>query len=79
VIKGLFVGHFHDHKKQTYLTTTWVGDKNYNPEILNKLYLAPPVSLKLQGQYPPSHQARGSQIVTIDDNGDVSRKAVWLG
>lgn len=79
IIKGLFAGHFHDHKKEIYRTTSWVKSDQYKPELLKKLYLSPPVSLKLQASYPPSERARGSQIVSIDEkNGDVSREMIWL-
>ena len=78
LIKGLFAGHFHDHKKYIYSTTSWNKTKKYNPQILKKLYIAPPVSIKNQSQYPPSQQARGGQIITIDDSGDVTRDFLWF-
>ena len=78
IVKGLFAGHFHDHKKETYLSTLWLKTKKYKNEILNKLYLAPPVSVKNQTQYPPSQQATGGQIITIDDKGDITRELFWF-
>jgi hypothetical protein len=78
VIKGLFAGHFHDHKKNTYETTTWVKDTRYKSDILKKLYLDPPISIKYQEKKPPTDRARGAQIVTIDDQGNVSREIFWL-
>ncbi len=79
LIKGLFAGHFHDHQKKTYETNAWVKTKDYKADILEKLYIAPPVSVKHQEKYSPSDQARGGQIVTIDDQGDVTRDIFWLG
>ncbi len=79
LIKGLFAGHFHDHQKKTYETNAWVKTKDYKGDILNKLYIAPPVSVKHQEKYPPSDQARGGQIVTIDDQGQMTRDIFWLG
>lgn len=79
VIKGLFAGHFHDHNRKTYETYEWVKTKDYKSDILDKLYIAPPVSVKHQEKYPASEQARGGQIVTIDDNGHVTRDIFWLG
>jgi hypothetical protein len=77
-IRGLFAGHFHDHKKETYLTTNWLKDKRYQAEILKKLFLAPPISVKNQTQYPLIDRATGLQIITINDNGSVIRKAYWF-
>jgi len=78
LIKGLFAGHFHDHKKETYESSSWLKTKVYKTDILKKLYIAPPVSVKHQEKYPPSEQARGGQIVTIDDQGHVTRDIFWL-
>ncbi len=78
LIKGLFAGHFHDHKKETYESSSWLKTKVYKTDILKKLYIAPPVSVKHQEKYPPSEQARGGQIVTIDDKGHVTRDIFWL-
>ena len=79
LVRGLFAGHLHDHQKKTYETNKWVKTKDYKADILNKLYIAPPVSVKHQEKYPPSDQARGGQIVTIDDQGGVTRDIFWLG
>jgi hypothetical protein len=79
VIKGLFAGHFHDHQRKTYETYEWVKSNDYKADILKKLYIAPPVSVKHQEKYPVSEQARGGQIVTIYDEGDVTRDIFWLG
>jgi hypothetical protein len=53
LIKGLFAGHFHDHQRKTYESTSWLKTKDYKSEILEKLYIAPPVSVKHQEKYPP--------------------------
>lgn len=78
VVKGLFAGHFHDHKKETYLSTLWLKTQKYKKEILNKLYLAPPIAVKNQTQYPPSQRATGGQIITINDKGDITRELFWF-
>lgn len=77
-IKGLFAGHFHDHKKGTYLSTLWMKTKNYKDEILKKLFLAPPVSVKNQTQYSAADRAIGLQLITINDAGNVIRKPYWF-
>jgi len=41
------------------LSTLWLKTQKYKKEILNKLYIAPPVAVKNQTQYPPSQRARG--------------------
>lgn len=78
VIKGLFAGHFHDHKKETYLSTLWIKTKKYKDEILKKLYIAPPVSVKNQTQYPLADRATGGQIITIGYHGNVTRELFWF-
>jgi hypothetical protein len=78
VIKGLFAGHFHDHKKETYLSTLLIKTKKYKDEILKKLYIAPPVSVKNQTQYPVTDRARGGQIIIINDHGNVTRELFWF-
>lgn len=78
LVKGLFAGHFHDHKKATYLSTLWLKTKKYKDEILNKLYLAPPVAVKNQTQYPLSQRATGGQIITINDKGGITREIFWF-
>lgn len=78
IIKGLFAGHFHDHKKETYLSTLWLKTKTYKDAILKKLFIAPPVSVKNQTQYPLSDRATGGQIITIGQHGNVHRELFWF-
>lgn len=75
-VKGLFTGHFHDNKRETYLTFSWLRTKNYPAETLSKLHVAPPLALKLQ--YDKSARARGFQEVHIDVQGEVSTRFVWF-
>ena len=78
IIKGLFAGHFHDHKKETYLSTLWLKTKKYKDEILDKLYVAPPFAVKNQTHYPPPERATGGQIITIGDKGTITRELFWF-
>lgn len=75
-VKGLFAGHFHDNKRQSYLGFQWLRTPNYAPETLSKLHVCPPLALKLQ--YDKSERARGFEEVYIDDKGEVSTRIVWL-
>jgi len=75
-VKGLFAGHFHDNKRQSYLGFQWLRTPNYAPETLSKLHVCPPLALKLQ--YDKSERARGFEEVYVDDKGEVSTRIVWL-
>lgn len=79
-VKGIFTGHFHDKAQNTYLGFHWLKSHDYIPEILNKLYISPAVSIKNQLAYLSDEDcSRGMQYVTIDgDNGAVKRKIIWL-
>jgi hypothetical protein len=74
-VKGLFAGHFHDHRKQTYQSMAWLTP-DYLPEEVQKLRICPPLSLKLQTGKP--EQARGFQEVYLDEEGNVSTRIVWF-
>ena len=75
-VRGLFAGHFHDNKRQSYLGFQWLRTPNYAPETLSKLHVSPPLALKLQ--YDKSERARGFEEVYIDTQGEVSTRVVWF-
>lgn len=77
LIKGLFAGHFHSKKKLTYSNFNWLKTR-YDQKVLQKYYIAPPISVKNQFRLSPHESAEGFEIVRINDNGDVSRETHWL-
>ncbi len=77
-IKGLFAGHFHDHNKSHYKNFDWLKETRYKPEIINKMYIAPSISIKNQTDHQPKNRARGGQIVNIDAEGNVKIKHFWI-
>jgi hypothetical protein len=74
-VRGLFAGHFHDSRKQTYQTFSWLTP-DYLPEEIEKLHICPPLALKYQNGKP--EQARGFQEVYLDEEGTVSARIVWF-
>ena len=68
-VKGLFAGHFHDWRRGTYQNYHWTT-LDYSSKNLWKLYICPPLSVKLQGDQPS--QARGFQEVSIDGTGKIA-------
>jgi hypothetical protein len=74
-VRGLFAGHFHDFRKQTYQTLLWLTP-DYLPEEVEKLHVCPPLALKYQNGKP--EQARGFQEVYLDEDGKVSARIVWF-
>jgi Calcineurin-like phosphoesterase len=74
-VKGLFAGHFHSNKRESYLGFQWLKTK-YLPETLAKLHVCPPIALKIQ--YDQSARARGYREVYVDSKGEPSTRIVWL-
>jgi tetratricopeptide (TPR) repeat protein len=74
-VKGLFAGHFHDWRRDTYQNSRWMVTPDYPGGSLSKLYVCPPISIKRQGDQ--AAQARGFQAVSIDGMGKVSVKPFW--
>src|SRR5215213_5860901 len=74
-VRGLFAGHFHDSRKQTYQTFSWLTP-DYLPEEVEKLHVCPPLASKYQNGKP--EQARGFQEVYLDEEGKVSARIVWF-
>lgn len=70
-VKGLFAGHLHDWKEETYLNLRWMRSFAYPPAELLKLHICPPLSKKLQDEKQTQGQARGFQIVSIDSAGRI--------
>jgi tetratricopeptide (TPR) repeat protein len=74
-VRGLFAGHFHDWRRDTYQNFHWMVTAGYPGASLTKLYVCPPISIKRQGDQ--GNQARGFQAVSIDGTGRVSVNAFW--
>lgn len=74
-VRGLFAGHFHDYRKQTYQSLSWLTP-DYLPDEVEKLHVCPPLALKYQNG--KEEQARGLQEVYLDEGGNVSARIVWL-
>lgn len=80
-VKGLFAGHFHDRKHQSYDDYEWTLTPSYLPESFSKLHVAPPLALKFQRDEDGKvvgEQARGFQEVYLGENGTVSTRVFWL-
>lgn len=74
-VRGLFAGHYHDWRRDTYLGYHWLQTTEYPSGSLSKLYIAPPLAIKRQ---PKQSQARGFQEITIDGTGTIGREIWWL-
>jgi tetratricopeptide (TPR) repeat protein len=68
-LAGLFAGHLHDWKRETYENFHWLKSTGYPSASLLKLYICPPLAVKLQANKPD--QARGFMEVAIDAKGRV--------
>lgn len=75
-VEGLFAGHFHDNKKETYQSFQWLRTHEYLTDTLTKLHVCPPLALKKQKGR--GEQARGFQEVYVDKEGKVSARIQWL-
>src|ERR1044072_247990 len=73
-VKGLFAGHFHDYRPETYLDLKWLDSIQYSASSLLKLYVCPPLALKLQNGEPET--ARGFQEVSIDKEGNIQEHGI---
>ena len=74
-VRGLFAGHYHDWKRDSYTSYHWMKTDSYLSGSLTKLYISPPIAVKRQSD--ASSQARGFQEVTIDGIGGVVAKVFW--
>lgn len=74
-VRGLFAGHFHDWRRETYQDYRWNNTPNYLGGSLSKQYVSPPLAVKRQNGQPS--QARGFQEVSIDGTGRVSANIFW--
>ena len=75
-VRGLFAGHYHDSKRNTYSSYHWLVSDDYLSGSLSKLYISPPLAAKRQPD--SSSQARGFQEVTIDGEGHIAARIFWL-
>jgi hypothetical protein len=74
-VKGLFAGHFHDSRRDTYRNYLWLVTTAYSSGTLLKLHICPPMAEK--NQPDPNAQARGFQTIQLDDAGKPSVDIVW--
>jgi len=74
-VRGLFAGHLHDWRRDTYQDFHWIVTPDYPGGTLTKLYVCPPISIKRQDNQ--ATQARGFQAVSIDGTGKVAVKMFW--
>ena len=74
-LKGLFAGHLHDWRKESYQDYHWMVTPDYLAGSLSKLYICPPLAIKRQDKEVA--QARGFQAVSIDGSGKVSPSIFW--
>jgi 3',5'-cyclic AMP phosphodiesterase CpdA len=68
-VKGLFAGHFHSKDREVYQSYHWMFSTEYMSGSLSKLYVCPPLAIKLQ--VGEKVQARGFQEVFINSEGRV--------
>jgi len=68
-LMGLFAGHLHDWKRETYTDSHWLKSADYRSGSISKLYVCPPMAVKRQSDQPD--QARGFMEVSIDEKGRV--------
>jgi hypothetical protein len=74
-VTGLFAGHFHDWRRDTYQNNRWLVTPYYMSGSLSKLYVCPPLATKRQDKTPS--QARGFQVVDVDGSGRVAVDVFW--
>ncbi|MEN3370434.1 MAG: hypothetical protein V7609_2577 [Verrucomicrobiota bacterium] len=75
-VKGLFAGHFHSWKRESYDGFDWVKDRAYVSASLPKLRVCPPVASKKQEKEP--EQARGFREVSVDcESGQIKSEIFW--
>ena len=66
-VKALFAGHFHSKDRDIYQSYHWMHSAEYLSGSLSKLYVCPPLAVKLQvGEKQP---ARGFQEISINKEG----------
>jgi hypothetical protein len=75
-VRGLFAGHYHDWRRDTYLSNRWMQTSDYSSGSLSKLYVCPPLAIKRQRE--SESQARGFQEVTIDGTGRIVTRIFWF-
>ena len=68
-VRGLFAGHFHSKDREVYQSYRWMLSSEYPSGSLSKLYVCPPLAVKLQAS--EKTQARGFQEVSINKEGRV--------
>jgi hypothetical protein len=74
-VRGLFAGHLHYWKRETYRGYQWMHTSGYSAASLLKLRICPPIATKRQQDTPG--QARGFREVSIADDGKVTSRIIW--
>jgi len=74
-VVGVLAGHFHDsHREIYYQPYRWSSASSLRPD-LRKLFLAPPLAVKLQETSPI--QARGFSVLHLTGN-ELSHRLYWF-
>jgi hypothetical protein len=75
-VKALLAGHFHDWRYKTYEEGyRWMSSPAGLYGGVAKLHICPPLAVKRQAD--TVHQARGFQLVSVDDAGNTGVKRWW--
>jgi hypothetical protein len=74
-VKGVFAGHYHDQRRETYEGFGWARTPAQLYKGIAKLRVCPPLAVKHQGGSPT--QARGFQALTLDAAGNVAVEKLW--
>jgi hypothetical protein len=71
---GVFAGHIHSPKRETYPHNLGVN-LGWDRETIDKTWVAPPLALKDQWMLPPEKSARGMLLVTVTSDGGINASA----
>lgn len=74
-VAGVLAGHFHDSHKEIYRPPYDWATSSAERANLDKLYLAPPLSMRFQDESPI--QARGFALFRLRDGDDPERTLFW--
>lgn len=74
-VRGLFAGHYHDWRRDTYKGFGWMRTSGSLYKGVSKLHVCPPLAAKRQDGEPL--QARGFMTVALDAAGTVTAERLW--
>jgi Calcineurin-like phosphoesterase len=74
-VKALLAGHFHDWRFKTYEGYDWMRTPESLYAGMGKLHICPPLAIKRQED--ANQEARGFQVVSIDDAGKADIERWW--